>query len=496
MKKRQNHALYILFVVLPMIFLMVIYWFHLEKKGELKYKLKSEWVGSIHHQYIDQVIKETRENLQMLALSGSSFITDKEKMMALLIKASKTDPRYGAMYLLNLNGTVMAGSEPGEDGKKVLTENYRRTALLTKSTVVEDEREHIDGYDYFSVSAPILDEEREVEGFVLARIRLDYMENVMKILTPDYSVKLQNKSGGSLIRINPQSTLSAGSWTAGTLDEVPWRLSVKPDKNFPVVDYRAFFYFAIFGLIITHILFLTVKYLLLRREAKKQKSMMEAQKLEVVGMLAASTAHEIKNPLTGIKGLVQLLEEKYKDKQDELYFSVIKNEIERINSIVSEFLILGKPTAQHLSSIDLCLILEELEPLIQSESRLYNVDFSLHMPEKPVVVLCTRDHLKQVILNIAKNGCEAMAEGGTLAITVYQREKEAVIEIADTGIGMTEKQLRKVFDPFYTNKDTGTGLGLYVCKRIVELFNGSILLSSQEDKGTKAEIILPFSDIN
>jgi two-component system, sporulation sensor kinase D len=488
-KAKQNLFLYLGIAVLPLFLLTVLFALHLSNKESSQQHKRAEWVGSIHNQYIEQVINETRNNMVILALSGASLNPD------LLIKAKKTDPRYAGMFVLNNQGKSIMGTNESFNNKILMDKNLLETGLKTKKTIVSNKKESEgDKYTFFTISTPILNKEGQVAGFLMAQLRIDYMANVMRILTPDHTVKIANKQGGPLLVINQSGRSEITHWVKIPVDEVSWNIYVGLPENYKLLDYKSLATFFIFGLIISHIIFLAVKYILLRRESKRQKQLIETQKLEIVGTLAASAAHEIKNPLTGIKGLIQLLEEKSSDSKDQLYFSVIREEIERINGIVSEFLILGKPTVQTLSSLDIRLVLDELNPILESEARLYNVTLLVTLPVEPVYVLCSRDQLKQVILNIAKNAFESMAPGGQLAMELFQTDEQAKIEIVDTGVGMTASQIKKAFKPFYTSKNAGTGLGLFICKRILQMFDGSIHVSSKKNRGTKVTISMPINE--
>ncbi len=235
--------------------------------------------------------------------------------------------------------------------------------------------------------------------------------------------------------------------------------------------------------------------MLLKRQTKLERQQNELQKIELVGTFAASTAHEIRNPLTGIKGLVALLKEKYKDEQDQFYFSIIEQEIERINEIVSEFLILGKPTAIIEQTYDVRTILNEVALIIQSEANLHNIVFHLHLPDHHVHIRCSKDHMKQVVLNITKNAIEAMTSSDTLTIVVTDNETHTQLQIIDTGKGIPKHIQKHLFHPFFTNKDTGTGLGLVICKRIVEMYDGHIFIDSKENKGTTVHIEIPLHKV-
>ena len=246
-------------------------------------------------------------------------------------------------------------------------------------------------------------------------------------------------------------------------------------------------------LIIAHVFYLLLKYFLLKKQAREEKNQNEAQKLELVGTLAASTAHEIRNPLTGVKGLIQLLSEKYTAPEDHYYFDVIHKELDRINAIVSEFLILGKPTMQKLEVVNLTETIDELRPIIVSDGHLHHVDCVWCLPTEPVNVECVKDQMKQVVLNITKNAFESIDGKGTLEITLKKQDQACKIKITDNGKGIPQEELKKIFQPFYTSKETGTGLGLVVCKRIIHSFGGTIQVESQINTGTTFTIHLPLA---
>ena len=133
-----------------------------------------------------------------------------------------------------------------------------------------------------------------------------------------------------------------------------------------------------------------------------------------------------------------------------------------------------------------------MRPIIESEARHFNIEVEWNIIKEPIRVHCTKDQLKQVILNIAKNGFEAMEVGKKLRIHIHHENEWAKIMIIDTGQGLNEKDINKVFDPFYTSKKEGTGLGLFVCKRIIESFNGTIKFPSKPQNGTTVTISLPL----
>jgi two-component system, sporulation sensor kinase D len=493
MKTRHKFTTYLLIVILPLIFLSIIYWMHLDRSIQKERQEQAKWAGTVYQEYIDQVISETKESLELLSLSSSMLYMDDKKTELLLKWIKDTDSRYAGVYWLNRDGVSISGTNKNFHHNYLIEQNDIERALKTQKAIVAETNElHSHDFNYFSIFAPILDQDRKVQGFLLAQIRLDHMEKRLKILNPGHTFKLETKDKTRIIDMNAEGFTGHSKWVDFPLTEVDWTLSVKVPDKINTNNMNVFLMLVFFTFFFTHMIYIIVEELIVRRNTKKQKLLNESQKIDFVGTLAASTAHEIKNPLTGIKGLVQLLVEKHPEEQDQFYYSVIMKEIERINSIVSEFLILGKPMAQTLSLYDIRSIIAELRPIIESEARHFNIEVEWNIIKEPIRVHCTKDQLKQVILNIAKNGFEAMEVGKKLKIQIHHENEWAKIMIIDTGQGLNEKDIDKVFDPFYTSKKEGTGLGLFVCKRIIESFNGTIEFSSKPQIGTTVTISLPL----
>ncbi|MFE4239161.1 ATP-binding protein [Peribacillus butanolivorans] len=497
MKTRHKFTTYLLIVILPLIILSIIFWMYLEQSIHKERQDQAEWVGSVCQEYIDEVISETKENLELLSLSSSVLYMEDKKTKLLMNWIKDTDPRYAGVYWLNQDGISISGTNKDFLHYFLIEQDDIDKAVETQKAVVVGKRElNNSSFNYFTIFAPILDNDKKVQGFLLAHIRLDYIENGLKMLLPNQSVKLETSNKTRILEINAEGVTGNSTWVNVPLTEVGWTFSVKMPDRLNTINMNVFLIFVFFTFFITHMIYTVVEEQIVRREKKKQEQLNEMQKIDFVGTLAASTAHEIKNPLTGIKGLVQLLVEKHPEEQDQFYYSVIMKEIERINSIVSEFLILGKPIVHTLSLYDIRSIIAELRPIIESEARYLNIEVEWNIVKEPIMVYCTKDQLKQVILNITKNGLEAMELGKKLTIQIYRENEKAKIEIIDTGHGLNEKDISKVFEPFYTSKKEGTGLGLFVCKRIIELFNGTIELTSKPLKGTTVIISLPLLNDN
>lgn len=499
MKNTLRHILlYLIVVILPTgigstLFIQKILNDDLSKRVE-----EAKWVASIHETHWNQFVSETVTSLEMLSLVVETLINTPEQMKPLLQRSHQTDPRYGGLYLLDNNGYVMSGSNQFLPYKTLYMEKYIQDVIQTKDIIISSNQEVLkDGQKVIGIANPVLDNQKNLQFITVALLRVDYVQNIMNVLTPDTEILIMNANNDPVLSLNMEENANITSdeqWISKPVSRLPWVINVKIGNRDPsdIITKSILIIFSIF--ILTQILFLLIKYVLLKRQALIEKKQNEVQKLELVGTLAASTAHEIRNPLTGIKGLVQLLSEKYKNPDDQFYFSVINEEIKRINQIVSEFLILGKPTAQKTEVIDLRTIIQEVHPLISSEANLYNVHLTNTLPTLPVYVNCAKDQIKQVILNITKNAFESMADGGILTIHLAAENQTCKLTITDTGTGIPSEALEKIFIPFYTSKDTGTGLGLVVCKRILNSFGGDIFITSKEHKGTTVTMELPITN--
>jgi len=491
----KNFLLYLIIVILPTVCGVLLYYKEAVENDKAQRTNDALWVASIHQKSWDQLIGETVTSLDMIALMAETVIDSPTKILPLLQSTHMKDPRYGGIYLLGQDGKVITGSNANLIGADFSSNEYIKEIIKSQDIIISNHLEKFEnGHKVIGIGEPVIDNNGKLAFILVAHLRVDYIQNIMRLLTPDAKLSIVNPDGTMMMDINMDGSAKMDETNSISLpiDRLPWSIKVEVPKRSLAEINKNILYFAVLMLFVCHILFLFIKYLMLRRKAKRVIKENELQKLELVGTLAASTAHEIRNPLTGIKGLVQLLSEKYTNTQDQYYFSVINDEVNRINEIVSEFLILGKPTAQKTECIDIRSVFTELEPLIQSEANLNNVDYDTKLPAGPIYVDCTKDQLKQVLLNLTKNALEAMQGGGQLSVTLKRSANKCQIEIIDTGIGIPEEKIHKIFEPFYTSKDLGTGLGLVVCKRIIESFGGEIKIESEVNKGTNVNIFLPI----
>lgn len=253
----------------------------------------------------------------------------------------------------------------------------------------------------------------------------------------------------------------------------------------------------------------------IRQLKTAQDEVIRAEKMATVGRLAAGIAHEIGNPLGAILGYTDILQ-KGADKENAAdYLRRIETEIQRINRIVKGLLDYARPGEFELVEINVKEILESSLDLVCAQKGFERIDIKLNLNDVPVVT-ADPHQLQQVLVNLFINASDAMPEGGTLTVESGVRkgtvpdlraeQGEAVesglspkksewveISVADTGIGMSDDEIRKIFDPFYTTKEPGrgTGLGLAICMRIIESFGGRIEVESRKGEGSRFSVLLP-----
>ena len=218
----------------------------------------------------------------------------------------------------------------------------------------------------------------------------------------------------------------------------------------------------------------------------------QAEKFKVLGQMAAGLAHEIRNPLTSIRGFLQLRCLRGEDQSEKGFIQIMLEEIDRVNKLLSEFLVLAKQVPPRKELHSLKTLLTKVVALISSEATLMNITVRINVPELLPLLAIDSEQIKQVIINVTQNAMEAMPKGGTLDIHVLNQYGQVKIYLTDTGDGIDSRILNKIYDPFYTTKEAGTGLGLSLCQRIIENHAGKFELDSIVGEGTKVTITLPI----
>jgi two-component system, NtrC family, sensor histidine kinase PilS len=225
-----------------------------------------------------------------------------------------------------------------------------------------------------------------------------------------------------------------------------------------------------------------------------EERLQQNEKLAAIGGLAAGIAHEIRNPLAGISGSIQLLSQAAANSDDKKLMEIILREIDRLNNLISEFLDYARPEKAPHQTVNLGKILNEVL-LVASKNKSLN-DKIEHQTqiEDGILIKGYDDKLKQAFLNIVINSYQAMIESSSpvLKIEVSNKDAYAVVKITDSGIGMSDDVKRRIFDPFFTTKTKGTGLGLAMTHKILQLHGAEINVETEKGRGTTFEIKFPL----
>ncbi|WP_167577906.1 ATP-binding protein [Ammoniphilus sp. YIM 78166] len=215
----------------------------------------------------------------------------------------------------------------------------------------------------------------------------------------------------------------------------------------------------------------------------------QSEKLSAIGQLAAGVAHEIRNPLTTIKGFIQLLESSL----DQRHTKVLLEEVSRINLIVSEFLMLSKPQSVSFKATDLTQIIKNVVYFIEAEANLKNIQVSVIDHSDLKTVNTEENQMKQLFINLLKNAMESMTQGGKITIEVSNRDYTGIsVVVRDEGCGIPQDVIERLGEPFFTTKKEGTGLGVMICRQIVKNHGGTFEIMSELNKGTSVQLEFPL----
>jgi two-component system, sporulation sensor kinase A len=223
----------------------------------------------------------------------------------------------------------------------------------------------------------------------------------------------------------------------------------------------------------------------------KRDSQLLSEKQAVAGQLAAGIAHEIRNPITAIKGFLQLMMGDHQG--DKMYFEIVESEIDRVELILKELMVLAKPTKRKYEKIEVGLLVEQVLTLMESQALLNDIQVEKQIDFQQAIVLGDENQLKQVLINYIKNAIESMPDGGGKILIVghIPLKGSVQIQIIDQGCGIPPDIIDRISEPFFTTKTHGTGLGMAVSYQIIEEHNGQMYINSSTD-GTCIEVNLPM----
>lgn len=229
----------------------------------------------------------------------------------------------------------------------------------------------------------------------------------------------------------------------------------------------------------------------LREVRDLQEKVRRSERLASLGRLAAGIAHEIRNPLSSIRGFAQFFGNRFRGQEEEGYAAVMIKEVDRLNRVISELLDFARPQKPHLERQNLQSILESILVLLEEELRKKKIDVEKNYETDLPLVMADHDQISQAFLNLLLNSIESMGEKGKICLSLKKVQSGAVeIVIEDTGRGIPAEDIEKIFEPFFSTKRKGTGLGLAIVHQIIEGHGGEIKVKSVEGKGTAFYITL------
>ncbi|MGL5513196.1 MAG: two-component system sensor histidine kinase AtoS [Sporomusa sp.] len=231
----------------------------------------------------------------------------------------------------------------------------------------------------------------------------------------------------------------------------------------------------------------------LTAQHRLQAQMHRAERLAALGELMAGVAHEIRNPLTAIKGFVQYLQSTNNEQERREYMPIVIKEVDRVNHVIETLLYFARPCKSNYTLVDVNSLIEETLVLVKNTGTRHKVEFRLQLDAAIPLIEGDAEKLKQVLLNLFINAVQAISVQGIVEIATWQTHDDFVhIRITDSGKGIKPADLNKIFDPFFTTKPAGTGLGLAVVQRIIHAHYGRIDIKSQQGSGTIVTLQLPI----
>ncbi len=235
---------------------------------------------------------------------------------------------------------------------------------------------------------------------------------------------------------------------------------------------------------------------LIQEKLQLERKMYENEKLSSLGRLSTSVAHEVKNPLSSIKAIVQVLKEDFKNEtKTQKSLSIIVEEIDRLTKVVNQLLVFAKPQGDSKTNVKINDLINKVLVVLRHEAKINNIDIHLEASDNLPLIMADEGSLTEVFFNIIHNAIQAMSDGGNLTISITYEQKDKYIRVVfeDNGPGISQEDLDKIFEPFYTTKQMGTGLGLSIVKKKLEEVKGLIHVESK-DSTTKFIVNIPSSE--
>jgi len=374
--------------------------------------------------------------------------------------------------------TLSATLGPGFDtprGRRVLGEVMRGNRLFNLFIVNED-LEYV-----VNLGSP------ELEGTVDPALQLDMTEILTALSGAPAQSQLYEAGGFHL-----KTAYSGLPGEEGTISAV---LGVEADAQFYSVltGFRDALVLINVLSLVAMVAIVLVSVSLARHALRVEQAAARANTLALMGQMSAAVAHEIKNPLAIIRSSAERLKKRYGAGADDPAFDYIPEEVDRLSQVVSNYLGIGKSRPGETEPVDVAAVLRDVATDLDGQARKRGVELAADVPDLPEVN-GNRNELRQVFLNLVLNAIQAQPDGGRVSLAARvekSRGETVVVTVRDEGPGIDPKTAKRVFEPFYTTKEKGSGLGLFVVKRIVEEHRGRVKLDTKPGAGTTFEVRLP-----
>lgn len=224
-----------------------------------------------------------------------------------------------------------------------------------------------------------------------------------------------------------------------------------------------------------------------------KKEIARSQRLAALGNLAAGVAHEIRNPLSSIKGFATYFRERYRDNADDAGTAdIMIQEVDRLNRVITQLLDFARPLELVKKSVSIKEIIRHSLKTVENQAGRKSIEIKTDLPMEDQTVMLDQDRIMQVLLNLYLNAFSAMEQGGVLSVGASLSDGMIRVEIRDTGTGIAKEDIGRIFDPYFTTRPSGTGLGLAIVHKIVEAHGGEITVSSIKGEGTTVAVYLPL----
>lgn len=481
-------------------------------------------LAKVTAQYMDTYLHSIISTLQSLDKHEDN-LTDQKYIKYTLrnLKQSQDAEKY---FILNNQGKEVAVFPETTESTKIPVKWLQKAE--TRGTLVELLYSNLDPSKVVIIS-PIHNQEDKVTGFAGAEISMSKVAKDfanIKVSNNGYVIMI-DRSGQVLVHPNPAKLrervppeamksdpiyLASSRGVPGALEIVApydgkkklfsyatvrgtgWIvLLVEPEDDLHVVMTQNLTRNSVVFLLVVISVFSLYLYLKSVLQRNCQDEAIRAEKLALIAQLASGMAHEIRNPLTTVKGFLQMLMESETVPKKKEHQTIMLSEIERIEKIVSETLLLAKPQKQKVIEFSLNTLVQQTVTELAEQSAWRNIKLYLILSPQALKIAGDPNHAKQALINVIKNAVEASPDKETVTIESFCKGDEAIIQVTDNGSGIAEDAIAKVGTPFFTTKENGTGLGIMVTNRVLESMRGKLEITSRLGQGTKVIISFPLS---